>query len=95
MTHLTYNRGTYDKETKTVRLSTKDKPAIVGKKIWDVDPQRQIIDLLKEQLVLLKKIADSTVPYHTGSQAVSLLPVTPGGQKEPPVSLEESERGEF
>lgn len=52
--------------------------------------------LLKVIVTQLKKLVDTSVPYHTGPQTVSLLPGSaPGGQKAPPVSLEESERGEF
>lgn len=84
MTHIQYDRGDYDASTKTLYKSTPLAPINRGPDAWEVDPQQQIIDLLKEQLILLRKIADSSVPYHTGPQAVSLLPVSaPGDQKGP------------
>ncbi len=55
-------------------------------KMWDVDPQRQMIDLLKEIKVLLTKIAADSVPYHTGPQTVSLA--DPPSPPSPPSSVQ-------
>ena len=76
MTHLTYKRGEPSPHdtSKTVHLTTSsdrtDPESIT--KVWDVDPQRQIIDLLKDIKKLLEKVAADSVPYHTGPKTVSV-----------------------
>lgn len=80
MTHLKYNRTGYDEETQTIHFETSpvDRPhgdradPIIKTKIWEVDPQLQIINLLKEQIKLLQKLVDRDPPYHSGPQVVEV-----------------------
>ncbi len=61
MTHIAYERGDYDHSTKTLYkmiITDQSKPGD-RKKAWDVDPQLQIINLLKEIL------AETTALRHT------------------------------
>lgn len=68
-----YKRIGYDPATKTLELEiTSDRTTKPGWKKWEVDPQLQIINLLKEIKTLLGKLVDRDPPYHTGPQTVQV-----------------------
>jgi len=97
---MKHKRGNYDPDTKSLDLtavSTKD-PVPPAEKTWAVDPQLQIIRLLTDIKILLGNQLKRTAPYHTGPQAVSIAPVSQPAVQDPPlppVSLEQSKKGEF
>jgi len=73
MSHLD-ERGEYDPATKTLNLArtTENTHHPNVPKLWEVDPQVQIIALLTDIKSLLGSILKHTVPYHTGQQTVSV-----------------------
>ena len=71
---MTHEKAHWDPETKTLFVETISDRSDPKRKtsFWDEDPQLQIINLLKAQNELLKKILAQTAPYHTGSQTVQI-----------------------
>ncbi len=84
---MTHQEAYYDLDTKTLYVTTKSdrRDPDHQTKFWAVDPQLQIINLLKEQLALLKQLVDHSAPYHTGSQTVDIAPVPPADASDPPL----------
>jgi len=74
-----HERLDYDPSTKTISLATRSdrrKPEAVTK-IWEVDPQRQIIELLKDIRLCLNKLVDRDPPYHSGPRTVEVARTPP------------------
>lgn len=67
-----HKRTAWDPETKTIYLEAIMEQKGGGRKVWDVDPHKQMIALLIEQCELLKRILAQTAPYHTGPQTVTV-----------------------
>lgn len=67
----------YDAATKTFYQDVGPLDLPPGPKAWTVDPQAQIIDLLKDIRLLLNKLVDRDPPYHSGPMTVSLPSPTP------------------
>lgn len=98
MSHIAYERGAYDKSSKTLHKQTPTAPKIRGPDAWDIDPQQQIIDLLTEQCGLIHEsnrllaiLVDRDPPYHSGSRTVEvdkrgLLGALQGTDPPPPES---------
>lgn len=82
---MTHENAHWDADKKVLfveNISDRRDPTRVTK-FWDVDPQLQIINLLKQQVKLLEKLLAREVPYHTGPQTVVV-------ESPPPVPAPES-----